>query len=137
MSRSAFTLIEVLVAIMLISIVVTGMLKIGSTQDKLIKYAISKSKIYDKVSLMIDDIKLQKKDHKKIEFKEYIKNLKLNSKDKKNLQDTFVYTSFIDRTIDDNQSSQGDRDSLTFRIYSQTFRDKQGNTAIYHRLIRE
>lgn len=140
MTKSAFTLMEVLIAVMLISIVVTGILRVGSQERRVIAHAKNSSKISEKVSLFIDTLKPQK-EQKKIKFDLYLKNLKINSNEKKKLNDTFTYNSFLSKAIGEknspNQQENPNQKSSIFEIYKQTFRDKNGYTASYYRIVRE
>ena len=139
-NKSAFTLMEVLVAVMLISIVVIGILRVDSQERKIIHHAQASSKVSEKVSLFIDTLKPQK-DQKKIKFDLYLKNLKINSKDRKKLNDTFTYNSFLSKTIGDKSNSDQENDakqkSSMFEIYKQTFRNKNGYVTSYYRIVRE
>ncbi len=139
-TKSAFTLMEVLIAVMLISIVVIGILRVGDQERKIIHHAENSSKVSEKISLFIDTLK-PKKDQKKIKFDLYLKNLKINSKDRKKLDDTFTYNSFLSKTIGDKSNSVQKDDAKQknsmFEIYKQTFRDKNGYTTSYYRIIRE
>lgn len=139
-TKSAFTLMEVLIAVMLISIVVTGILRVGSQERKVIAHAINRSKVSEKVSLFIDTLKPQK-EQKKIKFDLYLKNLKIDSSDKKKLNDIFTYNSFLSKAIGENstatkQENTNQKNSI-FEIYKQTFRDKNGYTVSYYRIIRQ
>lgn len=138
-TKSAFTLMEVLVAVMLISVVVVGIMKISTSENRVIKHAISQAGTDGKISLFIDELKLQK-DKRDIKFGDFIKNLKINSKDKKNLKDSFTYNSFVTDTLDNNEMQKDTTDKkedMVFKIYKQTFIDKKGYSTSYYRVVRE
>lgn len=139
-NKSAFTLMEVLIAVMLISVLITGILRVGSQERKIIHHAQASSKVSEKVSLFIDTIKPQK-DQKKIKFNLYLKNLKINPEDRKKLNDTFTYNSFLSKTIGDksnsNQEDNTKQENSMFEIYKQIFRDKNGYATSYYRIVRE
>ena len=137
MSRSAFTLVEVLVAVMLISILLTGIFKVSDQQTKIIAHALENSKISEKVSLFIDTLK-PKKEKKKIELNSYLQNLKINSNAKRKLNDTFIYNSFLNETLQKNTHKKEKKDqNMEFKIYKQIFRNKNGYSVSYYRIIRE
>ncbi len=137
MSRGAFTLVEVLVAVMLVSILATGILKVSNQQKKVITYAQKSSIVSERVSLFVDMLKPQK-EKKKIELSLYLKNLKINSNIKKRLNDTFFYNSFLNKTIQ-KSTHKTERENLNigFKIYKQTFKAKDGYPISYYRVVRE
>lgn len=128
-NKSAFTLIEVLIAITIIFLFVIETTNLNSQQKKIIAHALQRSQAGEKITLFIDKLKLEK-NKKKIHFDTYLKNLKIDAKDKQNLNTTFIYTSFIDKTlkIDQNDSS--------FKVYKQNFTDDKGDSITYYRIKR-
>jgi len=141
-SKGGFTLVEVLVAVMLISILVVQVINIVPNEDKVIHHAISQARMNDKISLFIDKLKVQK-DEKEIIFDEFIKNYKLKPNYKKNLSDTFNYSATIVNFLGDtpknkkNDDKKDKNESIAFKIYKQFFTNKKGYSTSYYRIVRQ
>ena len=137
-NKSAFTLIEVLIAVMLITVLVEGLLRVGTQERSIVSKAYNKVKIAEKISLIIDSLKVYK-EHKKIDFDIYLKDLKISPISKHKLSDLFMYNAFLDEESKNSKNIyEGSDTSIKsiINIYKQTFLNKDGYSISYYRISR-
>ncbi len=140
-SRGAFTLMEVLIAVMIISLLVTSALKIVSGDNTLIRHVHHVEFLSDTVSLISNNLKVQK-DKKSIDVYDNIKNYKIKDSDKKFFKNEIEYSSKLIKTFDENESDddlQNSKNSkgIIFSIYKENFRNREGYSVSFFRVFRE
>ena len=127
-SKKAFTLIEVLVAVMIISITVAAILRFSSKEDTIINHYKRQEQLAQESSLFVYGLKIGK-DKRKIELYDFIKNLKI--KNKEDFKKSIFYKSDLYKNL------QGDKNGSVFKIYKENFSDKEGISLYYYRITRE
>ncbi len=145
MSKKAFTLLEVLIAIAIFSIVAIEVLKISSTHKQISSFIHQKEQLSQKVSFVIDTLPI-KKDEKKIYFKDFVKNLYLKDSLLKRLDTKIFYKCSISQTFDENGDENSTENSTDndnkqkattlFYIYKQNFQNKNGRSIHIYRIVR-
>jgi len=144
MNRGAFTLIEVLVAVFIISILVTSVLKIVSRDDGLIRHAKKIEEVASEVSLFADTLTV-KKDKKKIDLYDYVKNLKLRDSDKIDYKIVFDYSCDVYKSFDEDlrpigqtdDEQEKDKTSPMFSVYKENFKSQKGGFVSFFRIRRD
>ena len=146
MSKKAFTLLEVLIAIAIFSVVAIEVLKISSTHKQISSFISQREQLSQKVSFVIDTLKV-KKDEKKIYFKDYIKNFYLKDSLLKKLDTKIFYKCTISQTFDENGDENNTENSTNvenkqkattlFYIYKQNFQNKNGRSIHIYRIVRK
>ncbi len=134
-NKSGFTLMEVLIAVLIISVIVTGMLSISSKENRLIKQSLRYTELSNQISLFIYNLKVEK-EKKDINLYDYIKNFKINDEYKKEYKKNIHYVSKMIKSYGD-QTEKKSKDKNTFKIYQESFSDDSGATIRVYRLSRE
>jgi len=135
MSKKAFTLLEVLIAIAIFSVVAIVVLKINSTNRQISAYVYKKEQLSQKVSFVIDSLPV-KKDEKKIFFKDYLKNFSLKDNLLQRLDTQIFYKCSLSKTLDENGDKNNTKATTLFYIYKQNFQNKNGRSIHIYRIVR-
>ncbi len=130
MTKKAFTLLEVLIAIAIFSVAVIEISKVSSNHKNILSFVKQKEQLSQKISFVIDTLPV-KKDEKKIYFKDYLKNISLKDDFLKKLNTKIFYKCTISQIFDENDTKK----ATLFYIYKQNFQNKNGRSIHIYRIV--
>ncbi len=134
MTKKAFTLLEVLIAIAIFAVVAIEILKVSSNHKQILSFVKQKEQLSQKVSFVIDTLPI-KKDEKKIYFKDYLKNISLKDDFLKKLNTKIFYKCTISQIFNENGDKNNSKKSTLFYIYKQNFQNKNGRSIHIYRIV--